>query len=1075
MSPETDDQEMLNELSYWDIKNFTWKSNEIERNAICGNALVPKNLYKTRRNQTWRYPPFFETEFEIDIGRESKINIDLIFGVPRFFEYYEKRNFKSIQLRSIRENKIRIPKGFAQFKFDGKSFDLLNQNRLIKKSATLEILKRNFKINVNDIIKKDMSENIIIPSESKIIHVYDENENQIKSTLSDDGETSEEIVLESFNKSIPYAETKLAVIFLKNFELKLCLKVSCKPMKSKKDRYKICFRLVNEGEVNKKWSRFNSVICPSMEISFEDTTINLNPQQYSEIIENKIKSSDENEFSFYDKNYKQMNCVLTKSTIDSNKIFCTTFGIFDTLRENPIRGPSLETLVKSETDLISNLSLLNKDEISKIQQDKNLINLIIALLKTIKQSFDINFLHKYQWEAIQKRIKILLGESGKSVVVIKAPTGAGKTIVFLASAALNSLYKKKRSVLIFPTRILNEDMFRRLTHFIYNLRINLNDSKNLPTGGIFIGSSDPLYKAISSPVIGARMIQYDKCPKCNNSSIIAKEVKFGRIVGECANKNCRHLIDYMFGSKEINDYLPDIVIATPDKLFYEATSAGYEEYHLRFFGGKYIRCGKCNYCQPKMGNRLQNSCKKCNSPLIDNYNRIQSSPIGLMILDEVHSLYGLTSSLLSIFFETLNIIYSLINNQRIDYQKTRFFPDAPSFETGTATISNELDLLEAICRIPREKINSFPEKSDFREYFKLDKKRVRYRTLILLPVSKSNRSTFSESLYSNSVDYRGDNLFFNSMIERKAKYLENQDLDSYKFFLGYLYRKNDGYTIKRNITDLARQNGILDLRPIFLSGDSSPKTISNILKDSINGDIEILIANLVISLGIDINNLNRIIMLGVPKDFTEFVQTIGRTGRGKVPGHISIHLLPSNPRDTFLYENFFEMMTDIEGYYDIKPTKGTNSYAAEIVFPNVFKSILAATSYNHNNYCLTASTYNQFVAKDRRRTLANFLAHIYVAMVPPKTPPGISKEIMNKSNELLNYYTNKFAKLSGKGHYISNILEISDLLFTLRPRSNTTVKVEITDKNLLEKMRDVNRIKINKKGDFKDSFEDDEG
>ncbi len=61
------------------------------------------------------------------------------------------------------------------------------------------------------------------------------------------------------------------------------------------------------------------------------------------------------------------------------------------------------------------------------------------------------------------------------VTVVRAPTGGGKTIVFFVNAAMSSLCGPERStsILMFPTRLLNDDMFRRLIAFVAKLRANL--------------------------------------------------------------------------------------------------------------------------------------------------------------------------------------------------------------------------------------------------------------------------------------------------------------------------------------------------------------------------------------------------------------------------------------------------------------------------------------------------------------------------------------------------------------------------------------------------------------------------
>jgi len=686
------------------------------------------------------------------------------------------------------------------------------------------------------------------------------------------------------------------------------------------------------------------------------------------------------------------------------------------------------------------MNVLSEKQKEKIQRDKNLSSTITGVLKAAKESFQISRLYKYQWEAIQHRIQILLDGKEGTTTIIKAPTGTGKTVVFMVNAILYSLITGKRSVMVFPTRILNEDMFKRLTRFIYTLRKNLKNEKI--TGGIFIGSYDPLYNAVASPEPGKPMIQYDQCPECNKiGSIAAQNIK-NRIIGVC--DNCGHQIDYMYGSREVPAYLPLITIATPDKLFYDATVRGYEGHRqydsLRFFGGDFIRC-KCGYCVPAMDKRSNEiECPNCSSKVC--MENIENSPIGYFVFDEVHSLYGLTSILLSMFLKTLILMYNKIIGHK--YYKEGFL-DKPTFETGTATIANEIELLSKITRSPKENIYSFPDDLSRHKYFQLNENRVRYRTLVLLPVAKSARTTVSNTLLQTYIDFHKD-----VKLKNKLKNIVNRDVNDYDFILGYIYRKSDGYTLRRTLRDMSKQILNKTLNVEFLSGDSTTTTVARLFKQALGGNIQILLANLVISLGIDISNLNNMVMMGVPKTMTEQVQTAGRTGRGDVPGHVTIHLLPSNPRDMFLYENFHAVFSDVEGYYDRKPVESTNAYAAQIMLPNVLKAVLAAQSYHH--YILTAPSLSRYLGRDKRKK-DSILLDIISVMTEDATPTGIRKEIFRIVEQGLSEYIRKWSGLHGQGHYISAILQDEkEILTSLRARTSRDVDVQVIDMDLYSKI-----------------------
>ena len=639
----------------------------------------------------------------------------------------------------------------------------------------------------------------------------------------------------------------------------------------------------------------------------------------------------------------------------------------------------------------------------------------------------------------QNRIIKLLNDEKSSVTIIKAPTGTGKTIVFMVNAALHSLLKEQRSVLAFPTRILNEDMFKRLTAFIYHLRKNLQN--NEITGGLHIGQYDPLFRAMSDITEGQLMIQYDLCPKCKSRNQVHAKLVNSRMIGVC--DNCDHHIDYMFRptalTGEAEEYIPLMTIATPDKLFYEATVAGYELGHLRFFGGSYQRCS-CGFCIPLMNpNKESIVCNKCNKNV--HLDKIENSPIGYFVFDEIHSLYGLTGILLSVFLKTLKIMSDKIIGNK--YYKDGFISDL-TFETGTATIANDVELLSKITR--SSNISVFPKDSNRSKYFKINDSKVRYRTVLILPVSRSSRTTVSNALMHTFID-----LHETKELKQKINNVNKNDILAYDFILGYLYRKRDGYSLRKALIDMSRKNLGYEILIDFLSGDSKTVQISEILTKAINGDIKLLLANLVISLGVDIENLNNMIMLGVPRTMTEFVQTAGRTGRGVFPGHVVIHLLPSIPRDLFWYENFHSVMSDVKGYFDVKPTEQSNAFATRLLLPNIMKAIIAAQSYRgFNQYSLTAPSFTKNIGANSNRQKA-LEYDILNAMVESSSNKDLIREIALIIRKGIIKYIQLFRVRKGPNQYIANILKEEDeFLFSLRAKTERDVILCISDVKLYE-------------------------
>ena len=485
----------------------------------------------------------------------------------------------------------------------------------------------------------------------------------------------------------------------------------------------------------------------------------------------------------------------------------------------------------------------------------------------------------------------------------------------------------------------------------------------------------------------------------------------------------------MYGPLEYTNYLPLLTIATPDKLFYDATASRHERFGLRFFGGYFVRCS-CGYCEPAMSpprNGDKYKCSKCKSEL--DYNDRESSPIGYYVFDEVHSLHGLDGMLLSIFMQTLQVMADKIQGQK-GYLRGNFY-NRPVFETGTATIANEQQLIGAITRLSDEQIDSFPKDGEYNDYFELQPNRVRYRTAALLPVGKSVRTSMTNVL-RDTYDglYEASQNLKNSILTSLSSYVvPSADYENtYDFILGYLFRKEDGRAIRSNIVEMTDGR----IYPEFLSGDVPPDEAARIYNKIRSGETNIIIANLVISLGIDIEQLNNMIMMGMPKSVSEFIQTAGRTGRRQMPGHVMMHLLPSIPRDMFVYKNFHRFMCDLTGYLDVKPIQPTNIYAAQIIAPNVIKTLLAAQSYS--DFVLTAKSASNYLSNASKQN--QLLLEMLRVAILPDLDENIRQEITRRLRDILDDTRLLFQKRSGATNYLSDVMR-EDLLTSLRTRSET--------------------------------------
>lgn len=1048
--PATEDRPTLDTLSAFHIAQSSFKPNCLLRDATDANCLVPPVLHEQTKNLSWRFPPLMQTTFFVKAapGIQPKLNVRAIFGVGSFLEYQEWRPFgesQRVQRRYVSRPEVNTPRAFANVKLNDGSYFLREDdetNDFCRKSAQVIF----YEAIVAQTIEADSTNEFELP-EVQTCDVI------IKALDEVSGKSRQVTQIDFFrpvgldNQIAGGDSSRWALVVLQRGGARIKLNIETK---SHDDWgvIEVSLSLSNEFRSDRtrpddEYILLHSVIFPHVYVTVTDAECVIGPQQHEECLnEVRNRSRLSMQDQFIAELTTQTNCVLTRSTKVEGELVVAPFGVYDTIRLDPVLGPEFSTLCKDIDSLIS-LSSLSETAIKYLRGGSYRSACLLAVMRAIQRTFrgptgSVKRLYAYQWKAIQNRIEFLASGTRDRTTVIRAPTGAGKTLVFFANAAIHFLFTGQRAVMTFPTRILNEDMFKRLTRFVYALREEMHavDPQLVDriNGGILIGTSDPSYNAIVNPKLGQMMVQYDGCPKCQEKGLSKKMVCqeiAGRMVGVCEDEKCKHTITYMAGPKEVGDLLPALTIATPDKLFYEATIRAPQK-ALRFFGAPCIRC-KCGYHvslmnkEGQIGDSLK--CSQCGQT-IDKAQafkagakalpKLVKSPPLYFVLDEIHSLYGITATLISYFF---NLLREMARSFGAEFE--------PTFETGTATIANERELIEAVTH---QEMMLFPNEQEFFDYFEVNPHRVRYRTLIFMPVGKATRSTITNSILSGHRGNQSSGALANSIGKRTD--------GAYDFLLAYIPRKVNGYIVANEL------RRVLDDKSItFLSGDAPTARLVTLLQDIFDRKTDLLLANMVVSLGIDIPRLNNMLMLGVPKSMTEMVQTVGRTGRGRYPGHVVVHLQPSIPRDEFVYRHFHRVMGDVTGYFDRKPVAPVNTYVADLVFINVLHALLStrlAEDYR-NAFC---SRSGEWLAVNNNSRA--FLGRVVKEVLGRGGTPDLQREVALTLQPRLRDII--FELSTNRDLLFKWIESRPDALYSLRARADR-VPVAIAQNALLEEMK----------------------
>lgn len=1023
LRPDNSDARLLDEITSSEILDLVYTQGGSFDSAIAAHALFPTYAEENERGAV---PSQMSVTFPADVEPGSKrVELSLHFRCARPSE------LKIGQGGTTRVTNPRkpVPSELLQCTIEGTHYDLKEPggSRLRSLAGPL----RFFETTINHTIKTPegaFDTTIAIPLQPELFGHEDKN-GELHLADSGDGLIGRQSDTGALKQSTSYlwAEFCSAIATLE-----------IRWVRAAGGQLIITVRLKNHTprptNPESKDLSLSTLLLPVITLRLGSAVPNFPPLQYAEAKETMLRLSrpeeraEEAERRLY--SVRQSGCIATQSHADKHTVVLTTFGIFDTPREQPEQGPEISQLTSSPDAFLSATGEVTEELSAWVKAKWQILSSVISAAAS---AFKLIHLHSFQWEGIWKNIEFLASDEYRKVTVVRAPTGAGKTIVFFVNAAINALAGRERStsVLMFPTRLLNEDMFRRLIIFISHLRSRLPDSPL--TGGILMGMNDPLYKLLLQPETGEAMHHYGSCPQCQSAELVAAEIG-SRIVAQCAR--CSHTIDYMFNPREVSEYLPDIIIATPDKLFHDATAQGLN-FVAGLLGTPVNRCDQCHRACPRPLLTLKPDWVNCSA-----FYKSHRCPgtftlqdpaklIRYIGFDEVHSLYGESATYLSMFLANLDVIQCVLASRR----------EAPiRYETATATISNEIELLEAITRRQSSKgeIHLVPTETEMTRCFRIVRDRVRHRVLITLPTKVTSREAFIRSTLNSYIHFKSSQ----DLIPRLSKFTDSPE--AWAFILGYIFKKQEGSDLRRALADMYRNTFGNELRVEFLSGEAPKDQISSILRQAYQGDIDLLLANLVISLGVDIHNLNHMLMLGVPRGFTEYVQTAGRTGRGHSPGHVHIILQPFYARDAYLYRHFHAVLTDVSGYYDILPVRSTNIHLAKEMVGNVAHSLL-------NALCMNLQQPKWANARSTRDLLSGIFNRLVNGICTILcNDPALENDIRDMATQRLLQIQDELVRRTEFLQQIFKDEQNDWLIFGLRGRSGSTVRMICRDQDLLD-------------------------
>jgi superfamily II DNA/RNA helicase len=645
--------------------------------------------------------------------------------------------------------------------------------------------------------------------------------------------------------------------------------------------------------------------------------------------------------------------INTFPALSDNLVFSSPIVVYDDLLRKPANTDmQFGEVTKDKDVMMSKMTLLTEQERRKLadmKYDAKILSVLSALEKS--NAGRIDSLHEFQWVAIQKFVKkIISDDSGP--LIIRAPTGSGKSLVFYTCTALMKVLKPDLNdtfaFITFPTRALNSQQFSEMVRFFYFLnKEGIKISLGMYMGQYTDAAVKPLDPSAYSD--GDQIGLIESCPECSCKKIIVKKPHSERMLPVC--QDCKAEFSNIFlSNRETEQFCPNVLIGTPDKIVNALT---HNVYSHTVFGAPSVKCKKCGshkgLCWKDQKDEII-KCKVCGNENDREKCMSRSTPC-FVVFDEVHTLSGTSGNLLSHFLSLLQVVSRNYGN------KEKFW-----YLGASATIANQTELLHNLTGYPEDSMEVFPEKNDFEKYFPITK-RVRHRYVITEPLTYGLRAYVSESvnLLSHFTNSSKNNGWAAKLANDGIKFDE-----SYNTQTVYVLRKDDGRDLEKFIPENAVKSYGPGSRPIvrFGSGDLTSNDISELNKEVKSGNLDVLVVTRIYGQGVDFPGLNIIHFFGTPRSFIELHQVVGRTGRSHAPGIVFLHTDSKIPRDNWVYHNFRTMIGDIEGYYEPTPINFANMYAIDLSLPNVIHTLLMMEAYKDHTIRYGKSAFNKFGADE---------------------------------------------------------------------------------------------------------------
>jgi len=490
-----------------------------------------------------------------------------------------------------------------------------------------------------------------------------------------------------------------------------------------------------------------------------------------------------------------------------------------------------------------------------------------------------------------------------TAILLTVGTAAGKTEAFLLplldKLAEDKQYLGVQGLFVYPMKALQGDQARRFFEYL----AAFNEGRIHPISIGMLNGDTPfdINNLSQLEKRGEYRSPFSKCPMASCDGHImftidadGKNLYSPPLCGECGTSFPWLRIH----QTQIRDSYPHILLITPDTL-HRQVSNSFAWRGQAMFGRQVHVCESCGMYTPASTKTLRGG-KACGC------NEALSAPVSLcpslIVFDEAHLFKGM-------FGNQVSLLISRIRS--IAYQHGHH----PVMIGASATIASPLEFGRQLFG-GNVKVITGQERPT-------DESPTRYH-LFFMPVKVTVLNAVGHTL--------------------TGCFIADRDHDEINRVLIFSDSKRTVYQLQATLPEFYATEAGTFVEELFCKTDSHTGDLTAEKRRSVEikfdqGELRVLLATQTLEVGVDFKNLHLELQTGATYSYNDYIQRVGRAGRG-APALIICILRPQVPLDNYYYEHCRELVRFSEHTLDEVPLRSDNPFLIERHIPAAIQDYL---------------------------------------------------------------------------------------------------------------------------------------